>query len=88
MTDWTAEQVVYVASGSGAVLLFAVDGSTGKLTPRAETHAGKCPSFVAFHPFRALAYAIDEAGHTVRSFSIGEGGRLRQIGCVRFLAAE
>ena len=82
MSEWSAEQVVYVASGSGSILLFAVDRATGKLTPRAETHAGQCPSFVAFHPARPLAYAIDEHGATVRSFEVADDGRLRQIGCV------
>lgn len=82
MSDWSAERVVYVASGSGAVLVFAVDGVTGKLEARGETRAGECPSFVAFHPSRPLAYAIDEMGATVRSFAVGDGGTLRQIGCV------
>jgi 6-phosphogluconolactonase len=82
MSEWSREQVVYVASGSGAVLVFGVDRATGKLTPRAETHAGQCPSFVAFHPERPLAYAIDELGASVRSFEVTDDGRLRQIGCV------
>lgn len=82
MTQWNTEQVVYVASGSGAVLVFGVDRTNGKLTPRGETRAGECPSFVAFHPSRPLAYAIDEHGATVRSFAVAEGGKLRQIGCV------
>ncbi len=82
MSEWSAEQGVYVASGSGAVLVFAVDRATGKLSPRAETHAGQCPSFVAFHPERPLAYVIDEHGSTVRSFQVTGAGRLRQIGCV------
>ena len=82
MSQWSAERVVYVASGSGAILVFAVDGMTGRLTLRAETHAGRCPSFVAFHPARPLAYAIDELGAAVRSFEVLEDGTLRQIGCV------
>ncbi len=82
MTEWSAEQVVYVASGTGAVSVFTVDRATGKLSKRAETQAGQCPSFLAFHPERPLAYAIDEHASTVRSFEICEGGALRQIGCV------
>ena len=84
MSERSREQVVYVASGSGAVLVFAVEPTTGKLSPRGQTHAGQCPSFVAFHPKRPLAYAIDEQGAAVRSFEVvhDEGGRLRQIGCV------
>ncbi len=82
MSEWSAEQVVYVASGSGALLTFAVDAASGKLVPRAEIRAGQCPSFVAFHPARPLAYAIDEMGATVRSFAVGDDGTLRQIGCV------
>ena len=82
MSDWNAERVVYVASGSGAVLMFAVDGVTGTLVPRAETQAGECPSFVAFHPSRPLAYAIDEMGASVRSFAVADDGTLRQLGCV------
>jgi 6-phosphogluconolactonase len=82
MSNWSAEQVVYVASGSGAVLVLSVDRLTGKLTRRTETQAGQCPSFVAFHPELPLAYAIDEDASTVRSFAIGKGGALRQLGCV------
>ncbi len=84
MVSERSREVVYVASGSGAVLVFAVDPATGKLLPRAETDAGKCPSFVAFHPQRPLAYAIDEHGAAARSFEVAheDGGRLRQIGCV------
>ncbi len=82
MTEWSAEQVVYVASGTGAVSVFTVDRQTGKLSKRAETQAGQCPSFLAFHPERPLAYAIDEQASSVRSFEIDEDGALRQIGCV------
>ena len=36
MSEWDSEQVVYVASGAGAVLVFTVDKQTGALTKRAE----------------------------------------------------
>ena len=32
MSNWSAEQVVYVASGSGRVLVLSVDRLTGKPT--------------------------------------------------------
>jgi 6-phosphogluconolactonase len=82
MSQSNAEQVVYVGSGAGALLGFAVDRATGALSRRGQTLAGECPSFVAFHPERPLAYAIDENGGVVRSFAVAESGELREIGCV------
>ncbi len=82
MSESNTEQVVYVGSGAGALLGFAVDRVTGVLSQRGETLAGQCPSYVAFHPERPLAFAIDENAGTVRSFSVGDDGKLREIGCV------
>ncbi|HWZ88476.1 MAG TPA: beta-propeller fold lactonase family protein, partial [Polyangiaceae bacterium] len=82
MSESNAEQVVYVGSGAGALLGFAVDRATGALSQRGQTLAGQCPSFVAFHPGRPLAYAIDEEAGSVRSFAVDEQGQLREIGCV------
>jgi len=74
--------MVYVGSGAGSLLVFALDRSSGKLTLHAETRAGECPSFVAFHPTRPLAFVIDEARSVIRSFAVREGGELSEIGCV------
>jgi 6-phosphogluconolactonase len=82
MSNWSTEQVVYVASGVGAVLVLTVDPVTGRLSRRSETQAGQCPSFLAFHPELPLAYAVDEDAAVVRSFAIGVGGALQQIGSV------
>jgi 6-phosphogluconolactonase len=82
MSESNAEQVVYVGSGAGTLLGFAVDRATGALSRRGETLAGQCPSFVAFHPERPLAYAVDEDAGSVRSFAVDEQGQLREIGCV------
>lgn len=82
MTESSAEQVVYVGSGAGALLGFAVDRATGVLSRRGKTLAGECPSFVAFHPSRPFAYAIDENNGVVRSFAVAQGGQLDEIGCV------
>ena len=82
MSESNAEQVVYVGSGAGALLGFAIDRATGALSRRGETRAGQCPSFVAFHRQRPLAYAIDENAGAVRSFAVSASGELRQIGCV------
>ena len=70
MSESNAEQVVYVGSGAGALLGFAIDRATGALSRRGETRAGQCPSFVAFHRQRPLAYAIDENAGAVRSFAV------------------
>ncbi len=82
MSEWSTERVVYVASGSGAVLVLTLDLLTGKLSQQAQTHAGQCPSFLAFHPRLPVAYAVDERASSVRSFVIGRAGALQQIGCV------
>ncbi len=82
MGNWSAERVVYVASGSGALLVLALDPLTGKLSEQNRTEAGQCPSFVAFHPSLPVAYAVDERASSVRSFVIGAAGALQQIGCV------
>jgi len=82
MSESNAEQVVYVGSGAGALLGFAVDRVTGVLSQRGETLAGQCPSYVAFHPERPLAFAIDENAGSVRSFAVADNGELREIGCV------
>jgi len=82
MSESEAEQVVYVGSGAGALLGFAIDRTTGALSRRGETLAGECPSFVAFHPDRPLVYAIDENVGVVRSFALSGSGGLREIGCV------
>lgn len=83
LTETRAKRVVvYVGSGSGSLLVFALDRSTGKLTLSGETRAGECPSFVVFHPTRSFAYAIDEARSVVRSFAVDDNGELRELGCV------
>jgi 6-phosphogluconolactonase len=73
---------VYVASGVGALLRFAVDRQTGELSCEGETEAGLCPSFVAFHPRGPWAFVIDERAASVRSFAFTERGKPSQIGCV------
>ncbi|HEX3776978.1 MAG TPA: lactonase family protein [Polyangiaceae bacterium] len=82
MSQSNAEQVVYVGSGAGELLGFSMDRATGALRRCAQTRAGECPSFVAFHPERPLAYAIDENAGVVRSFAVSNGGELSEIGCV------
>ncbi|HEY4103842.1 MAG TPA: beta-propeller fold lactonase family protein, partial [Polyangiaceae bacterium] len=82
MSQSNAEQVVYVGSGAGELLGFSMDRATGALRRCGQTRAGECPSFVAFHPERPLAYAIDENAGVVRSFAMSNAGELREIGCV------
>ena len=62
--------VVYVGSSNGQILLYSLDSSLGKLTLSKGFDAGNYPSFIAFDPAHAHAFAVNEPDGKVASFSV------------------
>jgi len=63
-------EVAFVGGTDGQIRTYAVDSSTGALTPLKVFAAGGDPSFLAFDEARRLVFAIDSAQNRVRSFGI------------------
>ncbi len=61
---------VYVGSTNGQILLYALDSALGKLSFLSSFEAGNYPSFIAFDPSHAHAYAVNEPDGKVASFSV------------------
>lgn len=84
LTD-PANQFAFVMSlGSDAVVQYAFDAATGKLTPnavpRVSTAKGAGPRHMAFHPNGKLAYVIDELDQTLSAYAYdAKVGRLTAL---------
>jgi 6-phosphogluconolactonase len=63
-------EIAFVGGADGQIRTYAVDSSTGALTPLKVFAAGGDPSFLAFDEARRLVFAIDSAQNRVRSFAI------------------
>ena len=69
---------VYVTNrGHDSVGVFAIDASTGTLTPRqwVPTH-GDTPRFFCFDPAQRFLYVANQGGHTILAYKVGRDGKL------------
>ena len=79
--------------GLDQVLIYQVDGATGKLTPNdppfVKVAPGAGPRHFAFHPSGKYAYVINEMGNTVTAFAYDGGqGRLTEMQTISTLPAN
>jgi 6-phosphogluconolactonase len=62
--------MVYVGSTDGEISLYSLDAKLGQLSLVKSIDAGSYPSFIAFGPSHAHAYAVNEPDGTLASFSV------------------
>jgi 6-phosphogluconolactonase len=62
--------MVYVGSTNGQISLYRLDATLGQLSFVKSIPAGSYPSFVAFDPSHAHAYAVNEPDGTLASFAV------------------
>lgn len=70
--------------GLDRVMIYRLDGATGKLTandpPFAQTHPGAGPRHFAIHPKKTFAYVINELDSTITAFTLDDAkGTLKEI---------
>jgi 6-phosphogluconolactonase len=63
-------EVAFVGGGDGMVRTYALDATTGALSPLSSVSAGNDPSYLAFDEARQLAFAIDSGQNQVRTFAV------------------
>jgi 6-phosphogluconolactonase len=70
--------------GHDSIVIFAVDGSTGVLTPVAwEPTQGRVPRFFALDPSGGFLYAANQNSDTIVAFAVDQGsGKLKPTGQV------
>jgi 6-phosphogluconolactonase len=71
---------VYVGGSDGQISIYKLDAALGALTLVNRVDAGTYPSFLAFDPSRAHAYAVNEAEGMIAAFAIdGTTGDLKAL---------
>lgn len=68
--DVPRTEVAFVGGGDGQIRTYAVNGTTGALTPLKVLAAGGDPSYFAFDETRHLVFAVDSSSNRVKSFTI------------------
>ena len=76
------EVVVYVSGASSTISIFALDLTTGTLTPRGTAAGGTSPTYLAFNPSSRFLYAGNGGQGRITSFRIDAGGALTSLGDV------
>jgi 6-phosphogluconolactonase (cycloisomerase 2 family) len=70
--------------GHDSIVIFAIDGATGTLTPVGwESTQGRVPRFFALDPSGAFLYAANQNSDTIVAFAVDQGtGKLKPTGQV------